>query len=388
MARSVLQVGVSGPDVVTVQNCLGLTVDGDYGSQTAAAVVKFQEEMELEADGVVGQQTWAALEAEFDLPPYPPPLLSKLDNETMAQIAAIAEASDAASVSWSDRGTAPIGYTKGMAFAFATVLRKLQLGYGSALIMGQADTDNPNYDALSWYQDEFRAAGMDNSVSGVDTMRHLFVLLHGLGLRESSGEHCCGRDQSADNTDSDTCEAGAWQQSWNSHSCSTEIQTLLDEYDRRSNPQQCGLSLFEQGVSCSQADWSCYGSGIGYEFQTLAKRCPVFAAEAAGVCLRNLRQHFGPINRKEAQIKNEVDTMYQDVQAVIGQPQPQPPQPQPEPDATVDIAITTTGNVSVTVNGSKIIVGEPSRDAPPEPVHRHDAGAQRRAHRFRDYVPE
>ena len=36
---------------------------------------------------------------------------------------------------------------------------------------------------------------MRNDVSGIDTLRHLFVLMIGLGMRELSGRYCEGRDQ-------------------------------------------------------------------------------------------------------------------------------------------------------------------------------------------------
>lgn len=36
--------------------------------------------------------------------------------------------------------------------------------------------------------------------SGVATLRHVFVLLFGLGMRESSGRYCEGRDRSVSNT--------------------------------------------------------------------------------------------------------------------------------------------------------------------------------------------
>lgn len=62
-----LQQGSIGDSVKALQALLnlwreyGLTVDGDFGKRTAAAVRDFQRKRSLSVDGIVGAQTWAAL---------------------------------------------------------------------------------------------------------------------------------------------------------------------------------------------------------------------------------------------------------------------------------------------------------------------------------------
>jgi len=67
-SRPVLRLGSTGADVITLQQkliALGFltgTADGNFGSGTQAAVVKFQQSKNLSpTDGVVGAATWAAL---------------------------------------------------------------------------------------------------------------------------------------------------------------------------------------------------------------------------------------------------------------------------------------------------------------------------------------
>jgi lysozyme len=71
--------GDTGPAVQTLQTRLNvwgatLTVDGDFGPATLAAVKAFQAEQKLTVDGVVGPQTWAALNQNpGGAVPYPAP---------------------------------------------------------------------------------------------------------------------------------------------------------------------------------------------------------------------------------------------------------------------------------------------------------------------------
>jgi peptidoglycan hydrolase-like protein with peptidoglycan-binding domain len=70
--------GDTGPAVQTLQTRLNvwganLAVDGDFGPLTLAAVKAFQTEQKLTVDGIVGPQTWAALNQNPGSAPYPAP---------------------------------------------------------------------------------------------------------------------------------------------------------------------------------------------------------------------------------------------------------------------------------------------------------------------------
>jgi hypothetical protein len=65
---ALLRRGANGPAVVTLQKELNrhgatpsLVADGDFGAKTLAAVLAFQREAQLVADGIVGTRTWEAL---------------------------------------------------------------------------------------------------------------------------------------------------------------------------------------------------------------------------------------------------------------------------------------------------------------------------------------
>ncbi len=61
MSNPILRLGSKGDSVKKLQNLLGLTIDGNFGSKTEAAVKEFQHQSALVKDGIVGEKTWATL---------------------------------------------------------------------------------------------------------------------------------------------------------------------------------------------------------------------------------------------------------------------------------------------------------------------------------------
>jgi len=236
-----------------------------------------------------------------------------MSSGTALGIAALADNSAIAAYRWNDRGKAPGGYLRGMAVMFGRVYTKLNAGRDAASEMAVADTGNASTDALTWYAPEFESLNMDNSVAGVATLRHLFVLLTGLGMRESSGRHCEGRDASATNTSAETAEAGLFQVSHNSIGAHFLLQALFDHYAGSTDFQD----IFASDVSCGTNSWKNWGSGKGADFQALTKSCPAFAVEYAALALRNIRRHWGPIGRKTAEVRPECDDLFKSVCAFI-----------------------------------------------------------------------
>ena len=152
------------------------------------------------------------------------------------------------------RKLAPLGYVKGMAVMFATVQRKLAQGDPAALEMAKPASSDTNRDALAHYASAFAALGLRNDRGGVETLRHLFVLMFGLGLRESSGRYCEGydREPNRNRLTSETAEAGLFQMSWDARAISPFIKPLCDEYSRTGGGYK---SIFAEGVTPSPRTW-------------------------------------------------------------------------------------------------------------------------------------
>lgn len=235
----------------------------------------------------------------------------------MDAITRIAAESRIARFDWPGRGVAPIGYIKGMALVFARALCKLKAGDAAAVEMAKANTGDATRDALAHYDDVFRAAGMNNNVSGADTLRHLFVLMVGLGMRESSGRLCEGLDRRApENATAEKAEAGLFQTSFNARSASPLLPQLFEKFS--ANPSGF-KEIFQERVRppCRARDLENFGSGPGREFQRLSKDCPGFAAEFAAIVLRNRRDHYGPIKRRKAAVERDCDAMLLQVQNAV-----------------------------------------------------------------------
>lgn len=306
-----IEEGDGGPDVEEAQRILGIPIDGEFGGQTDAAVKGFQAAMDLDVDGAVGPATWEELD--------------KLDAKMMAgtaglddvladKIIDLATNSEIAKYEWADRGQAPPGYVPGMALCFALAMQKLDSS--PVKVMAQADTDDPDNDALSWYADEFRALHISTDEDGVVPLRALFNLMISLGMCESSGNHWEGRDQSADNTSPDTAEAGLMQTSWDIHSASPEITKLFNRYwdDPNGFAETFSDEISPRTDSCLEN----YGHGAqGTQYQWLAKFSPAFAVMMTAVGLRTRRGHWGPVGRKEVELKESADKLLRDVQELV-----------------------------------------------------------------------
>lgn len=212
------------------------------------------------------------------------------------------------------QGVAAIGYTEGMAVTFGRVHCKLKAADPAVVAMAAANTGDATRDVLAHYADRFTALSMSNDAAGIDTLRHLFVLMMGLGMEESSGQHCEGRDRGADNTGSDTAEAGLFQTSYNACTSHPLLPGLFAAY--RARPSGF-VDIFKQGVHCSAASWQNWGTGDGRDFQQLSKECPAFAVEFAALGLRCVRTHWGPINRKRADVRSECDDLFRTVQQIV-----------------------------------------------------------------------
>jgi hypothetical protein len=216
---------------------------------------------------------------------------------------------------WRDRGRATLGYIKGMALVFAKSV--CQASRPDVAIVSAGIANAPvgaeKTDGLVHYKSIFASHHM-----AVDTLRHAYVLMIGLGMRESSGMHCVGRDRSANFTTADSAEAGLFQTSYGVRTVSETLTTMYQAY--KQDHSACLLDVFSKSVQCQPHDAKNWGSGEGNAWQALTKSCPAFATEYAAVVLRlsgGKRGEFGPIRNRAAQVIDSCDTLLGAVQQLV-----------------------------------------------------------------------
>jgi peptidoglycan hydrolase-like protein with peptidoglycan-binding domain len=288
VGHPMLSEGSEGPAVVELQTVLGLPTDGDFGNITATQVEGFQKACGLSPDAIVGPMTWDAVD--------------ELERRLVDGDERLADASPIDEYEWPDRGISPPGYITGMSLCYAITAQDFEkaAAYAGTMAKGLGSSD---VDALKWYESDLKAKGCKLDTAA-DRLRSLFVLMIGLSMRESSGRYCEGRDLSAgsSSTQSDTCEAGLMQTSWNIRSADASLPGLLTEYWNNPNGFR---QEFAENVDPTAENLDVAGTGEGARYQWLAKFCPAFAVMTSGVGLRKRKDHWGPIKRKEVTINKD-----------------------------------------------------------------------------------
>ncbi len=265
---------------------------------------------------LMGLQSAAESLAEEPAVAVPDPLLDRC----RATIEQLVVASPLGRFKWPpNRGRAPIGYLKGMAIVYARVYCKWKANDPFVLEMAKK-AGTSNSDALKWYAARFQAAGLDNSTDGVDTLRHVFVFLVGLGMIESAGRFDEGRDLSADNTAATTAEAGLFQVS---HSVGVGSDRIADGWLKRHyqllrRRYYSGLmDVFREGVNVRQNRLRGFGDTEGGLFREFCVLEPALVAELVALGIRKRRAHWGPITNRHVTINTDCDQLLRDVQNAV-----------------------------------------------------------------------
>lgn len=220
-----------------------------------------------------------------------------------------------------DQGIAPIGYYLGMALTYGRVYCKLKKGDQIAIEMAKKPIAGDKKDSLSLYNSIFNNNGMTNNRDGVDTLRHLFVLMMGMGMLESSGNHCEGAERRKNKTiinpGANEAEAGLFQTSYNAiYSIGDPmLRTIYDYY--KANSANGFLPFFAKGAKCDPLDSINSGVGEGVTFQELSKKCPAFTVEFTALALRKTSTHWSTVRDKRAEIVKECDGLFLKVQQYI-----------------------------------------------------------------------
>lgn len=241
------------------------------------------------------------------------------------KIKAIASTSPCSKHEWNNRGRAPSQYVAGMGLVYARSICRIN-DEDVAIASGTVDASNTSKDGLAEYAKEFKGAKMLNDTPQ-NILRHNYVLLVGLGMRESSGKYCEGRDVSQCFVKAESAEAGLFQTSYGAHT--PIIEYLNKEYSE--GKRQCLKEDFggskitckihnSQNKSCPSVNSDVTGTGPGADWQRMTKNCPAFAVDYASVVIRKNgggKGEFNPIRKHQAEVLPACDAMFTDIQQFI-----------------------------------------------------------------------
>ncbi|WP_291285802.1 DUF2272 domain-containing protein [Flavobacterium sp.] len=253
---------------------------------------------------------------------YLVPVDAPQSNSVYDDIANIVKGLDVVRYYWKEgQGIAPIGYYQGMALTYGRVYCKLKKGDPIVKEMAKKPGTDPKKDSLTLYNSIFKDNGMDNDQNEADTLRHLFVLMMGMGMLESSGRHCVGaeRNDKKDiiNPKAEEAEAGLFQTSYNAISSIGDpmLKTIYQSY--KANPENGFLTYFSKGANCKAQEGYNSGTGEGVVFQELSKKCPAFSVEFTALSLRKTSRHWSTVRDQRAEIIKGCDDMFLKVQQYI-----------------------------------------------------------------------
>ena len=239
-----------------------------------------------------------------------------------APVIAAAKASALMKFDWRDRDVAPHGYIKGMAVAFAETYRLLGAHDSAVVEATKPRMNDAVHDVLDHYAPELAASGA-TAITATDRLISVFTVMIGLGMRESSGRHCEGPDTPEDRgskrhpipTTPENAEAGLFQVSYDSIANHADRQALVDAYRKRTDL----IDVFGEGAHCVKpGEWPAdVGDGPPAAFQNQMKSCPLFAALYTAMFLRQALRHWGPIKRKEAEIRPEAVKLFSSIRSIV-----------------------------------------------------------------------
>lgn len=236
-------------------------------------------------------------------PPTIPVEPTKPVTNIRKEIGVIVDASPCTTYHWKNRGKAPKTYITGMAVMYA----KQVCGQGSDFIKPNKIVGNNSIqahkDALKYYD-----------IKGSELNTYTFLI--GLGMRESSGKYCSGRDQSQGFVKGNSAEAGIFQMAYVARVFNKEMAPLYSRFKNKSLP--CELNTFSSpAIKCTDYDAKNFGTGEGLPWQKLMKQCPAASVQWAAILIRSNYRHFGPIIRKDVEYNISCRAMLSKVESVV-----------------------------------------------------------------------